>query len=493
MKTNNIYYKFYPTTIIYSIFLTTLILLYFILTSNEFLHYFVFPIYFCGIIIGTDLIDWLRGKVETFDPVGFIGIFGYHFFFLAPLLFIYWDYGMSNVIEPQDWRPWIFGMGLINLIGLIVYKFIVKKHTYDFQSVKKYSTFWSINTKKLQIYTIPLLIIMFLLQTFVYAKFGGISGYVNSYVNRDGSFEGMGFIFMIAESFPILFLVLIINFWQSRNKKVTILSLIFVFLVFIILKLYFGGLRGSRSNTLWGIIWFVGIVHLFIKPIKRKTIILGTCFLFLFVFVYGVYKGSVGDGFDVFKEDSSLIEVAEEKNRGLDVVLLGDLSRTHVQAFILFRLIEHKEDYKYAYGRSYIGDVSILIPKIIYPGRQPTKVKEGTEIVLGEGKYNPNGYVSSRIYGLTGEFMLNFGYVLTPIVFVFFGIVLSKLRLFYFRLQSKDARLYLYPFLIVTMFLLLVQDLDNLVYSIVKNFLIPFIIIYFSTDKISKNELDCHK
>src|SRR5699024_7665166 len=122
MKTNNIYYKFYPTTIIYSIFLTTLILLYFILISNEFLHYFVFLIYFSVIIICTDLIDLLRGKVDTCDPVGFIGIFGYHFFFLASLLFIYWDYGMSNVIEPKDWRPWIFGMGLINLIGLIVYK-----------------------------------------------------------------------------------------------------------------------------------------------------------------------------------------------------------------------------------------------------------------------------------------------------------------------------------------------------------------------------------
>src|SRR5699024_7538283 len=135
------------------------------------------------------------------------------------------------------------------------------------------------------------------------------------------------------------------------------------------------------------------------------------------------------------------------------------------------------DNYNYALGRSYIGDLSILIPQRIYPNRQPTKVKEGTEIILGSGNYNPNGYVSSRIYGLTGEFMLNFGYLFAPFTFIILAFFIGKVREFYFSLNDRDARLYIYPFFVIMCFSILVQDLDNLVYSIVKNLMIPYLIL----------------
>jgi len=61
----------------------------------------------------------------------------------------------------------------------------------------------------------------------------------------------------------------------------------------------------------------------------------------------------------------------------------------------------HPEKFDLAYGRSYLGDVSILIPKRIWPERPPTKVKEGTEIIRGKNIFNPALYVSSRIYSIT--------------------------------------------------------------------------------------------
>src|SRR5699024_5152503 len=251
-----------------------------------------------------------------------------------------------------------------------------------------------------------------------------------------------------------------------------------ILILFFILKLYFGGLRGSRSNTLWGLIWAIGIIHFFIKPIKKKLILIGIVLMTVFVFIYGIYKGAGEEVLDVFTTSKTFENISQETDRGIDTVLLADMARTNTQAFILYRLAEHPREYNLSLGRSYIGDLSILIPKKIYPNRQPSKVKEGTEIIRGKGSYNPNGYVSTRIYGLTGGFMLNFGYVLAPLSFIICTVMVTKIRNYIYTLHIKDARLYLYPFFVIMCFLLLVQDLDNLIFSIVKNLLIPLVIIY---------------
>src|SRR5262249_20499992 len=53
--------------------------------SDRFHHWFVLPVTACGILIGWDAARWLLGKVDLVDPVGVIGIYGFFFYFLAPL------------------------------------------------------------------------------------------------------------------------------------------------------------------------------------------------------------------------------------------------------------------------------------------------------------------------------------------------------------------------------------------------------------------------
>src|SRR5690625_290826 len=468
----------------YSIFLTTIIVIFFILTSDNLFHPFIIPVYLTGIIIGFDLISWFRGEIDIFDPVGFIGIFGYHFFFLAPILQIYWETEMSYVTQPDNWKTWVLGMGIINLFGVIIYR--ISRRYFDKKNykipilVKK----WKLNTRKLIIISVPTLIVMFLLQTYIYISFGGISGYVNSYTSGDDGFSGMGFLFTISESFPIILLIVIVQLIKDKKYSKNTILLIFIFVLFIILKFYFGGIRGSRANTLWGIVWAAGIIHLFIKRFTRKTILLGAVGLLLFIFIYGVYKGAREDFFDIVSTETTIVELAEESGRGIETVLLGDLSRTQTQSYVLYRIVHYPETYDLAYGRSYLGDLAILIPKRIYPERPPTKVKEGTEILKGKGSYNPKGYVSSRIYGLTGEFMFNFGYIFSPLIFIILGYLISKVRLFLYTLNKQDARLYLYPFLVVLCFLVLVQDLDNIIFNVIKNLSIPILILLFSKQSL---------
>lgn len=468
-----------------SILLSTIIITYFLFSSENIVHWYVIPVYISGIIIGIDMINWFRGKMDTFDPIGYLGIFGYHFFFIAPLLYVYWNNEMKYVIPPDDWRVWLGGMAIINLIGLVIYRLTRKTFIKRFEKIE-YSRKWMLNKRKLFFISVPLLFIMLALQLYVYMQFGGISGYISSYTERTGEFSGLGFIFMIAESFPIILLILFIAFFQDSKINKSVIIIVLIFIAFLALKIFFGGLRGSRSNTLWGIIWGAGIIHFFLREISRKTIILGSIFMFAFIFVYGIYKGTGEGVLSAFESKESYEDIVEDSGRGISTVLLGDLSRSGVQAFILYRLAESPDEYTLAMGRSYIGDLSILIPKRIYPSRPPTKVKEGTDIIHGDGAFERYDYVSSRIYGLTGEFMLNFGYYFASITFVILAILIAFVHSLCYNLPSNDSRYLLYPFLVIVCFLLLVQDLDNLVFGVVKNLAIPFIVVYLSSEKVKR-------
>ena len=75
--------------------------------SGQCLHWFLLPLTICGILIGVDAARWCTGEVETFDPVGLIGLFGVYFFFVAPLLHLYWGHWIDEVAPPPDWRFWL--------------------------------------------------------------------------------------------------------------------------------------------------------------------------------------------------------------------------------------------------------------------------------------------------------------------------------------------------------------------------------------------------
>ena len=54
-------------------------------------HWFIIPVLLCGVVISHDMVDWLRGRFDVFDPVGILGIAGFYFFFLRHY---YMWYGM---------------------------------------------------------------------------------------------------------------------------------------------------------------------------------------------------------------------------------------------------------------------------------------------------------------------------------------------------------------------------------------------------------------
>jgi ABC-type polysaccharide/polyol phosphate export permease len=76
----------------------------FAMATPAVLHWFLLPVWICGMLIGKDGVAWVRGKMDIFDVKGMVGIVGYHFFFLSPVLWIFYEGQPKEMPIPEDWR-----------------------------------------------------------------------------------------------------------------------------------------------------------------------------------------------------------------------------------------------------------------------------------------------------------------------------------------------------------------------------------------------------
>ena len=464
-----------------SLALCSLTLLVLVSGSGRLVHWFVIPVWACGVLIGMDAYDWARGRMSLFDPVGIIGLLGLHFFFLAPLLHISWQFLMESPVPPVDWRGDMGGMAILNLIGLVIYRWT--RDIFVRRAPQQKPTQWRLN-KPLFLTLMPFMLLFTgALQLWVYARFGGISGYINAAtdLSDDTKMAGMGIIFLFSETFPILALML---FAAQAKDKPTWQSwpvLIGVLVAFLILRILFGGLRGSRSAIIFALLWASGILHFYVRPISRQAVLIGVAFIVMFMYAYGFYKAAGAQSFQAIGDSSARTEIRESSGRDFQSVLLGDLSRADVQAFIFDRVWRPSDvtqsDYQYAWGRTYYGALALFVPNSIWPNRPLHKVKEGTEIIFGMGTYEPNETWSSKIYGLSGEAMLNFGVMAVPFAFAIFGLIVSLTRRLLMTLTVGDTRLLMYPYLVTFCALVLTADSDNLMVYIVQQGAFPFLMI----------------
>lgn len=448
-----------------------------ILSSERLAHWFLVPISICGILVGIDAVDWLRGRIDLYDPLGIIGLLGVHYFYLAPLLHVYWDAWVVSSAPPPDWRDWLGYMGILNAVGLILYR--ACRATFCRRGRYR-GSLWSIDKVKFRIVLPIAVFISAAAQTLVYVRYGGVTGYMDARINDPTSFSGMGWLFMISESAPILITFFVITHLQQQHVKWSAAALAFVFLFG--LQMYFGGLRGSRSETIQLFFWAVGCVHFLVRPVPRGLVYVGCAVFMGFLYLYGFYKSmgkEAGEAITASAEDRDYF--SQKKHKTFKGLILGDLARADIQAFILFRLCHDIEDFDYAKGRTYLGALAIWIPHWILPDRPDTKLKEGTEIQDGSG-YDPN-YTSSHVYGMAAEAMLNFGPISAALCYGLFGLFIGWFRRAVARFLPGDARFLLVPLAVYMCLGVVLGDSDNMTFGIAKNGFVPFLVLAICTTK----------
>jgi hypothetical protein len=213
----------------------------FILLSDRFLHWFLIPVLVGGVCVGTDAVNWLRGRLHTFDPVGIIGLFGVHFFFLAPLLNVLWEYwSILGVTHPPDWRPWLGGMAALNLAGLLIYR-VVSRIAGTGQSTQR--AVWHLDHRRFALVLGFALIVTGSLQILFFRERGGITGYIAAYEEAgDEAFRGLGWLMMLTESFPILALMGFVAYAHQRKAARSWIVVATVGILFLCLQFLFWAL-----------------------------------------------------------------------------------------------------------------------------------------------------------------------------------------------------------------------------------------------------------
>jgi hypothetical protein len=276
-------------------------------------------------------------------------------------------------------------------------------------------------------------------------------------------------------------MIAIAVYMRSREHRRTWFLILCALILFFVLRIYFGGLRGSRSNTLFAMIWAVGVVHFWIRPVSWRFLGIGLVGAAVFIYIMGFYKSLGSDFGRVFENPAALQSLAEEIGRSDQVILISDLSRADVQAYMLRNLTERWPDFPYAWGRTYLSGYTIIVPSALWPTKPESKVMEGTQALLGPGTYIPGVSVSSRVYGLMGEAMLNFGPILAPLSFITLGLLVGVIRRWCYTLHPDDAFRLLLPFLIILCVMYIGSDADNNASALMFRGFVPLLVVWFSS------------
>lgn len=438
------------------------IVLAFVFWNQTTLHWFLIPVAVCGLLAGVDVVRWLTGELDLFDPKTIIGCLAFYGFFVAPLLNVAWDtYGVGDFTLWGDWRPWLGAMAALNALGLVAYRAV---HNWVFRRTKLPRTCWEISPARFYpLFAIALIASIIGTVTLLW-QLNGISGMVLSYESDPEAFVGKGWLLIFAWPLAVLsFIAVVYSIANRRNPGFRrVMVAILVLSAAGLTHFVFVGWFGSRGTTVWALFWMAGIVHYRLRRLSRNAMGFGVIFVILFMYFYGFYKEQKRAALEVLRTPSMWIN-PEGYQRDFKYLLLGDLARADCDAFLLHNLMTDPDGYDYRWGLTYAGAFTILIPKSLWPDRPEIRVDAGSEAQWGKA----TELKSTRLYGLSGEALLNFGAWGVIPLFAIYGACVGWYRRKLTSWNSLDARFFLAPFVTSLLIRALVYDSDTLVFALV--------------------------
>lgn len=394
-------------------------------------------------------------------------------FILAPIVSMSFDIHLLYAPRQIDWDKWLVIISWLYFSGIIFF-YLGSKIAFR-SNYNSYHINVKLDKQRLIIVSSLFLIVTLLSQIYVFYSFGGFISYLRTWSESREEFAGLGIWFMLSEPFPIIFMLFMFLLIGKEKLSKSIIKVAIIFLIFFVLKIIFGGLRGSRSNTIWGIFWFAGIVHLYLFRLKKIHILVGVIFLATFMSIYTIYKSY---GIESFSGEYTISDTNRFQNNPLLEMYLGDFSRATLNAYQVSQ-IQELRSYEFKYGQTYISSLTKLIPplKEIYTGHN--KNSAGAEI-LSSITVNPteDNYHNSRVYGLYGEAILNFGIYIGLTSFFIFGLFCTMIDNISRKYLSRSVFILFIPFVANFTFTILTSDSDNVIFFTFKNGLVAFLYLY---------------
>jgi hypothetical protein len=440
------------------------------------IHWYVLPVFLCLTVVSLDTAALASGRASLFSPAGLFGFLGVQFFFLSPVLHVYLDYWMDYTVGPADWRPWLGGMAWLNLAGLIAFR--LARHVVAREPRAR--PCGELDRSRFLFLGSVLLLVAAATQVWIYLSHGGLAGYIGAYelakAQGETPFAGLGRAMMVAEAFPVVGFMVFALVVRTRGAQLSTVAAFAALTVLLIVCLVFGGLRGSRSNTIWVIFWATMITDCWLRPLSRRALAAGAVGLIAFMYFYGLYKGVGGaEGLgDLWQGRVTLGELEEQTEKPLSKVILTDFGRGDVQALILQRISTGA--FEPVGGRTYLAALAMLVPRSLWPDRPGNKLREGSELRFGQGSYSARR-VSHFVHGLAGEAMINFGPLALVPAFLIWGCAFARIDDFLRSFDPDYPRSLLAPFLVLLAVLILLADLDNLLWLLIKLVALPTLLV----------------
>lgn len=428
--------------------------------------------------------DWIVGKRSIFDPVCIISLFSYMFFFISPLLQKSWSYWPSFP-ELKYNTGWILAWASINFFGSVLYRSMIWFD--DRKTIIKNNYVYEFKRSKFLKVTFYFMLIGIICQLYIYQKFGGVSGFINTFSYRQENsaavfdpFEGMGIEMLLADGFRNLFAIFIIVYFKDSRfvRRWWFFALVLISLV--VVSFIFGGLKGSRGAVVYSVFWGVGMYHFWIRPIKVKHAVVGMLSIMVFLNTYYWYKFAGVEGLTAMFDD----KVKQSLNQGLreentKFVISRDLGRMDFQTIALIEILD--DEFPLSYGRSYISAIFSVVPTaIVSAENKPASItKEKTELIFGQGSYiHGDVRATTNLLGQFGELSVNFGIVGCFLFYFLLAKYVLLIRRIINRSLKGDAILLLVPMLSLLAIQFIMYDSSVMVQFLFRNFIyITFIYI----------------
>ncbi|ATO13948.1 hypothetical protein CO540_08980 [Micromonospora sp. WMMA2032] len=398
-------------------------------------HWLMAPVTVSGTIIGAEAVRWFRRDVDVLEPRACAGLFGFHFFYVAPVLTVATRIWAPSYYNPPDWPDAIGALSVLNVVGLCIYRLVVAAPPWPRRRDRparalNFRAFYGLGAAAAAVS----LALFFGYQV---RSFGGLPGFVAAMTNRADppDLSELGPVVLISQAFPVLiFTVLLVRWRDTLARSPVRLTLLLAALV--VVQFFVAGLGGLRSNTLWPCVLGLVMIHLVVRRLTRRALLVPAVLVLVFLYMAAFFKEGGVDSINEIRQTGSVTQAESETGRNLSVMLAGDLGRTDVQALILHRLLSGQMEPEY--GKTYAAPFRLWLPNSIAPLDFETKRDVGARWLYNP-LYGRGERISSKIYGMTGEGMMNLGLLGGVLSFAVYGLVIRLIGRLYRGARTGQA------------------------------------------------------
>lgn len=460
------------------------------------LHWFLIPLSICGLLLFPDVIKWANGIYDTFDPRALISLLGIYFFFLSPIIAIALNLEFLEPppsVSPADWLPWYGFMGILNVIGILSYKFglniIMRRKDRKYLYVFDYAKFKVLGSF--------FIIVGLICWVFYLKKFGGFFGIISTMVETLNKYlvmeavAGTALYQQFFSSIPLLFnAVIIYKIWKSQ-KTISFLHMLAVLFFMLVVTIIFDPTLffGRRSSLLMPLSIVLITMHLTVKKIRKRHFLLFILLFVLLLYIGSFYKEFGPETFSILANSSGKnwsYYMASSK-RGALTLFFTTFTRAPLQAGMLYRFIDFPGQYDFQCGKIYFDAIANLIPRQFWHSKPlfPLITIAGTDLFFGKGGFSADEFrIIPATWGIAGEAMLNFHIWGVPLAYFIFGLIIGRVSKMMSCIPPMDSRRLILPTLVPYLVLLLAADVNTIIMHFFQTGVILFIIIVlFSSRK----------